>query len=155
MGTMTAQILVGESHPYQGGIIPSHMLFLSENSRPAWTLKPLLFDQDRANDKKEIVWIPTVDHMLEDALLMIALHIQQDHELIQLAKSLYRNALHARVELYESFDVSQRMQLYEKCRMLSEYPKIIISVFNESTIKDQLQVLNGYQMESEVCCSND
>jgi hypothetical protein len=33
MATLTAQILVGGSHPNQGGINPSHYLFLSESSR--------------------------------------------------------------------------------------------------------------------------
>ena len=38
MGTVTAQILIGSPHPNDGGIIPSHYLFLSENDRPSWTL---------------------------------------------------------------------------------------------------------------------
>lgn len=35
MGTFTAVILVGHEHRYDGGIIPSHAVYLSENSRPA------------------------------------------------------------------------------------------------------------------------
>ena len=38
MGTVTAQILIGSPHPNDGGIIPSHYLFLSENDRPSWSL---------------------------------------------------------------------------------------------------------------------
>jgi hypothetical protein len=40
MASFTAQILVGSAHPYNGGIIPTHFLFLSENDRPAWILVP-------------------------------------------------------------------------------------------------------------------
>ena len=38
MATMTAQILVGNPHPYHGGINPTHKIYLSESSRPALIL---------------------------------------------------------------------------------------------------------------------
>ena len=41
MATITAHILVGSAHPNHGGILRTHSLFLSENSRPAWTLAEL------------------------------------------------------------------------------------------------------------------
>jgi hypothetical protein len=47
MGTFTAQILIGNNHRYGGGIIPSHAVFLSENSRPAWILKNLDLNEFR------------------------------------------------------------------------------------------------------------
>ena len=31
MASLTAQLLIGSPHPNDGGIIPSHYLFLSEN----------------------------------------------------------------------------------------------------------------------------
>ncbi len=34
MSAMTAHILIGNPHPYHGGIIPLHKIYLSENSRP-------------------------------------------------------------------------------------------------------------------------
>jgi hypothetical protein len=38
MGTITAQILVGSPHLYHDGLMPTHQVFLSENSRPARVL---------------------------------------------------------------------------------------------------------------------
>jgi len=51
-----------------------------------------------------VVWVPTVDDMLEDAFLMIALHVVKDQELVQLARSFSRGATSHRLELYDSFD---------------------------------------------------
>jgi len=76
MATMTAQILVGRPHTNHDGINPTHYLFLSENSRPAWVLVSQNIFPKEQRDHSRITWIPTVENMLEDALLMIALHGQ-------------------------------------------------------------------------------
>ncbi len=76
MATFTAQILVGSPHPNHGGINPTHSLFLSENSRPAWILVDPYPDSGPRNSR--IVWIPTLENMLEDALLMIAVYVCKD-----------------------------------------------------------------------------
>ena len=150
MGTMTAQFLVGTPHQNHDGIQPTHYLFLSENSRPAWVLVPQnIFRDDRIQNK--VTWIPTVENMLEDAFLMIAIHIQKDREIIELAESFYKNAQSDRLELYEHFSDSQRTQLYEMCRQLS-FTKVIITVFRNSTILRQLQIIEQYKMDVEVCC---
>ncbi len=36
MAALTTQILIGRPHLNDGGIIPSHFLFLSEGNRPSW-----------------------------------------------------------------------------------------------------------------------
>lgn len=150
MGTMTAQILVGSSHPNHDGIQPTHWLFLSENSKSAWVLTSQnIFEEDITTN--QIIWIPSIDNMLEDAFLMIAIHIEQNPEVIDLAKSFSKNIGAERLELYEEFKDSQRQQLYEKCRQMSQFPKVIISVFQSSTIQMQLKIIEQYQMDVEVC----
>jgi hypothetical protein len=42
MSTMTAQLLIGEAHPYDGGISPTHSIFLSLMPRG---LLPQKFDR--------------------------------------------------------------------------------------------------------------
>ncbi|RKZ30120.1 hypothetical protein DRQ33_08150, partial [bacterium] len=134
MATLTAQILVGRPHPNHGGINPTHYLFLSENDRPAW----MLFDQNIFRKERQgyskITWIPTVENMLEDALLMIAIHILKNREIVEMAKGFSSKIESKRVELYSNFNESQRNMLYQKCREISDFPKIIISVFRGSTI---------------------
>ena len=68
-----------------------------------------------------------------------------------LAKSFSKNIGAERLELYEEFKDSQRQQLYEKCRQMSQFPKVIISVFQSSTIQMQLKIIEQYQMDVEVC----
>ena len=85
MGIFTAQILVGHDHRNHGGIIPSHAVYWSENSRPAWILDTIdLFSDDI--DKKKVCWIPKVDNMLEDAMLLIGIHVIKDETVIRAEK---------------------------------------------------------------------
>ena len=151
MATLTAQILVGRSHSNHDGINPTHYLFLSENDRPAWVLVcQNVFRKERQSHSK-ITWIPTVENMLEDALLMIAIHICRNREVIQHAKSFNAKIQTDRIEVYADLEESQRKLLYQACRSMSDFPKIIISVFRGSTIEKQLSLFEKYRMDVEVC----
>lgn len=151
MATMTAQILIGSGHPNHDGIGPSHYLFLSENSRPAWLLvEQNVFMSSKKRDAK-IVWIPTVESMLEDAFLMIAVHVLKDQGIVEVIKSFNKAALSDRLEMYDSLEEAERKLLYEKCRMITRFPKLILSVFTGSTLMGQLGVIKKYDMDIEVC----
>lgn len=95
MATLTAQILVGSPHPNHDGLNPSHYLFLSENDRPAWVLVHQNIFEEQKTDVGKITWIPTVENMLEDALLMVAIYIQKNHEIIEMAKSFLARLIHS------------------------------------------------------------
>lgn len=89
MGTMTAQILIGKSHPYHGGINPSHYLFLFENDRPVLTLVPENISTGRPQSS-EIRWIPSsYENILEDAILMIAINVYKVNNLVKIANQLF------------------------------------------------------------------
>ena len=151
MATKTAQILIGSPHPHDDGIIPSHYLFLSENSRPSWQLvKENLYNEEK-NKYLKIIWIPTVENMLEDGLLMVAVHVLKNQEILEIANDYSVKLESKRLELYSDLDEEQRNNLYQKCRDLSEFPKLIISVFRSSSIERQLTVLEKYKMDVEVC----
>jgi hypothetical protein len=160
MGSFTAQILVGEPHIYHGGIYPSHYLFLSENDRPAWTMvnQNIIdghFDLKDLSEvkKKRIVWIPTVEHMLEDALLMIVIHIIENQEVIDLAKTIYKDADAERVEMYCYTD-PQRDKLYKACRKIENWPKIVVTLLRDSSITTtKMKILKKYSIAAEVCVS--
>lgn len=151
MGTITAQMLVGNPHPNHGGITPSHYLFLSENSRPAWLLIGQNIFEEAGPVSPRKTWVPTVENMLEDALLMIAIHIGKDQEIITMASDFCGKAIPERIEMYKDFSDSQRSLLYQRCRQVSSFPKIILTVFMGSTIEKQLSVLEHYKMDTEVC----
>ncbi|MEW6710971.1 MAG: hypothetical protein AB1403_14185 [Candidatus Riflebacteria bacterium] len=151
MGSYTAQILIGEPHPNHDGIIPSHMLFLSENSRPALILEKLPAKKDNKTEKSGIVWIPTLENMLDDAILMIAIHVLKKTEIIELANSFSNNLGKSSCELYEELSAEQLDKLYVVCRKLQAFPKLMISVFSGSHLNNCLKSINHYQMDVEVC----
>jgi hypothetical protein len=149
MATLTAEILVGSPHPNHDGINPTHYMFLSENSRPAWMLVPENIFQETPEAK--ITWIPTIENMLEDALLMIAIHVLKEEEIVKLAEKFFTNTKPHWAELYRDISKEDREALYEKCRKIENKYKIILTVFATSTIHSQLAVLEHYKMDVEVC----
>lgn len=146
MGSFTAQILVGQAHPYQGGIIPSHLLFLSENSRPAWVLTML----DSASNEEKITWIPTVENMLQDALLMISVYVLKNQK-IRSAPEIKKILKKDFIELYDDIGEKSLQELYNKCLNIDFHCKLVVVTFEGSTIRGQLKVLQDYEMDLEVC----
>jgi len=74
MASLIAQILIGCPHPNHDRINTTHYLFLSENDRPGWVLVDQNISQEDRSSLPKITWIPTVENMLEDALLMVSYH---------------------------------------------------------------------------------
>lgn len=145
MATFTGQIIVGQGHPYHSGIQPDYILWLSENSRPAWLLQPF-----ENNKKSKVVWIPTVENMLEDALLMIAIYIEKNSDVLAVWNHLGL-AEEERIELYEKTSDEQRRQLYALCRTIRYSRKLIFTILKQSTIMPQIAVLKNYSCELELC----
>jgi len=149
MSTVTAQILIGHPHLYHGGIGPTHYLFLLENSRPVWIL--VNENISRFTRLRKIRWIPTIEHMLEDALLMIGVHLIKNKELMDMAMSFNPDYKKPMIELYSTFSDEQLNKLYKKCREIKNFPKIVVVALNESAIKSQLDILEKYKMDVDVC----
>lgn len=144
MATITAQLIVGEAHTWHGGISNATTLNLYENSRPAWVYEP-------AGRKEEnIYWIPTVENMLEDGLLLAAVHIWRNDDIVRTLKSVTGNDSLNQLELYNVSKEDLEI-LYEKCRALNNGAKVIISVFNGSTLLGQVGVMEKYKVEHEIC----
>jgi hypothetical protein len=96
MASYTAQVLVGTADFWHGGIDPTHFLWLSENSRPAWVLEPAdgnegglpVRTSQASSAHRRIVWVPsTVEHILGEGLLLIALHVERNEPTIELART--------------------------------------------------------------------
>jgi hypothetical protein len=151
LATLTAQMLVGRSHPNSGGINPTHYLFFSENDRSAWILVPEnVFEWGPERSTERIVWIPTIENALEDALLMVAIYVLEDQGIRELAADRLRR-LDKHAEVYEAFDRPLLEELYSRSRALEADYKIVLTLLNNSDILRQLPVLEHYKMEVEVC----
>lgn len=100
MATFTAHALVGQSHPNHAGILPTHRLYLSENSRPAWILLPeALSVRDGSAMESKVIWLSTLENMLEDGLLLIAVQALQDPVVTELAAEHFQTAAGSSIDL--------------------------------------------------------
>lgn len=97
------------------------------------------------------MWIPTIENMLEDALLMIGLYVLEDQKLLELAKKYFDNFEADQTTLYDDIAEEDRKKLYKECRKLDDQYKIVITSFDDEKFRDQIQVLKEYSMDVSVC----
>jgi hypothetical protein len=160
MSTITAQILIGNGHLNHDGILSGYStLNFSENSRPAWILK---------NKYKNIVWIPTIERTLEDGLLLIALNFLENKELNEMAKHYFTDGIikeniqtyklkhkktNERVDtLYSQISTNHLDALHKKCQQINWGAlKVILNIFKQSHLLTQLNTVQNYSMNIEVC----
>ena len=143
--------MVGKPDFLHNGIYPTHCLMLYENDRPVWVLTPTL--KSPTENIKKTVWIPTVEHMLEDALLMIGIHVVKDKELTHLANKFFKHRGRNQIWLYDDISKDDLKKLREVCKkVLPKYNlKIVVAITLDSTILRQIGNLKDYKIECEVC----
>lgn len=151
MATITSQMLVGHSHDLNGGILPTHILLLSEGSKPVWILKNLDILEDHKYEFDTVRWIPTSDNVIEDALLMISIYILKDSFLCAKASKYFRNMLDNPIDLSKDISSENLKELHAVCRKLQYDYKIILSCFTGTSLEHKLEVLKLYSMDIEVC----
>jgi len=147
----TALILVGRPRPDDGGIIPTHLLQLCEGSRPVWVLSAI--GGPGAESPSPIRWVPTGEHPIEDALLLIGLHAVRDEDLLLLAGRIAPEVLDERVDLARMLPGERLDELRSVWRRLeagADY-KLAVTVFDGSLARSELEVLARYEMELELC----
>lgn len=151
MATITSQILVGHSHDLNGGIIPTHILLLSEGSKPVWILKNLDILEDHKHGFGTVRWIPTSDNVIEDALLMISIYVLKDSFLCEKASKYIRNMMVSSIDLSRDISSENLKELHTMCRKLQYDYKIILSCFAGTSLEHKLDVLKLYSMDIEIC----
>lgn len=149
MATLTAQILIGTEHPFHDGINPTHFLFLSENDRPALILvEENIYFENKSSQK--IIWIPTVENMFEDALLMINFHVLKAKKLTDLLddNELDLNKSHDTLydfykKLFQKKKITQDELNALNIKIFKEYnnAKLVISVLKESSLYRQINTI--------------
>lgn len=151
MATITAQILIGHTNPLGGGMLPTHCMLLSEGSKPVWILKNLDILEDHTSSFNTIRWIPTEEHILEDALLMISINILKDEKLLEKAKKYFANLSKPLVNLNDDIAVCSLEELRSINKVLKYDYKVAISCFSGTSIEHKLDMLKDYCMDVEVC----
>ena len=167
MGTWTAQILVGRSHPNHGGIGARYQLFLSENSRPCWECFPIFPPRPGEVLKNEghTVWIPPgPENILKCGLLMVAFHCFElmgsqavNKELVSSAKSMSKKIMDKRVDFDQGILTDKQFkELYGMAKKIKidDSTKLIVTVLAGSSIAGQLKELKKHKYDFEVCFSD-
>ncbi|MBX7135830.1 MAG: hypothetical protein K1X67_24445 [Fimbriimonadaceae bacterium] len=148
MATTTATAVIGHAHPSGGGINPTHVLFLTENDRPSLSLYRI---KSEGSFSRLAIWIPTVENMLEDLLLMVAALTGAHRPLAQAFKAEAGSGA-ARFDM-TTISGERRHELYASCRELPLGRKIVLSVLEDSTLVQQAARLRSFQADCELCLS--
>ncbi len=156
MATMTAQILIGSPHTYHGGINPTHKIYLSENSRPALILtREDIHEKGTKDTFEKVTWIPTLENMLDDILLMVSFFILKDEYISQELSKIDVKKLNF-LEMYEDIDKETRLKLYKSNKeIIGGYKdlKFIFSIFEGSSLISAINEVKLFKIEHELCIS--
>lgn len=154
MATITAYALLGKAHPAHGGLEETHLIRLSEDSRPCLHLYRIDRDRDGSLLGERIgKWVPTADHTLEDLLLMVAVLVEEDAELTAaLKRGLPDGNIRTIHALSDAGDI-RRNKLYAAMRARRWRKKLVLTVLRGSTIERQLDRLRMLSLKCEVCVS--
>jgi len=130
-------------------------VFLWENSLPAWTLVNQNISTEMNPKKEKIKWIPSKpEHILEDCLLMIAFHVIKNPEIISLVKKFFNQYDMKNVDLSSNLHTNAREELISSCRKITNWPKMVIIGMYNSSINNQISVLECYTLDKEICISD-
>ena len=178
MGTYTCQILIGGSHTYHGGILPSYQMFLSENSRAAWILRKMPSSPEEiVKEVDRIAWIPAgPETIMRDGMMMIAYHILREPNFVKKVNEVVGASIDKHLDLNDfGWDKKRKEwseklydklnELYKSCKLIEHWPNMIITILGGSSLENSrfenekwnggLDVLNEYNINSEVCISRN
>jgi len=150
MKEVTASIIV---HSIEGGDLPPHVLLLRETMRPRWFLCPFdLYQQGYAG--KRIVWMPTTEHMLEDGLLMVTLHLLKDEKVVKMAKEYFKKDPAADIQMYDDIDPEGLNEMRVFSSRSKKRCSMLVSVLAGSYLLERphLSVLKKYPNLDPVVC---
>lgn len=148
MATITAHFLVGTAHPNHGGIIPTHQMFLYENDRPKFVLSEIGSEKSRV-----AVWVPTKEHMLDDALLMIAVHVMGAFSMKEIAKSGTKAKSKKPFQIYDDMSEKTHAKLIKNLPGVPDFPKVVVTILAGSELRNHLPAIKRYSMDIEVCAT--
>ncbi len=154
MAVITATIFIGSAHAYGGGIQPSHMIQLSENSRmslhlTSYATNPYATSFTVPESDGGIVVIPTVGNTIHDIFLMISTYI--------LGNVTPRTPLHTpqKTSFYDLFTKDELEELYRQSRTAVEglNIKVVFHLLDESHLLTKLDAIESYPCDFEITTS--
>ena len=148
MATYTGQLLCGDGHPNDDGLMPSSVrsLWLSENSRPAWII-------GEPRRRPTYVWLPHApDTILSDGLLMVVTLILEQHSLWRSVGIDIDPQQRPTIDLAKVITPDQHDALLNAARAASvgSRLKVIVAAFTGSSVLAQLSQTREFAFDVEV-----
>jgi hypothetical protein len=150
MHETTAEIWIGHDQSSewmgtQGGINPTHLMLLRENSRPAWMLLPgNLYATKPPTIGPAKVWVPTAKNPIQDALLLFAVMGAKVPEVRAVLNEFEKSRTKNRLDLDDKFPRGLPKQVYEANQRHLKGWHVIVSVGNYSLARADLGTLRKY-----------
>jgi hypothetical protein len=140
MATTTATILIGRAHQNNSGINPTHIIFFTENDRPAIIVKSL---EEKSENR---VVIPTIDNTVDDIYLTIAVYILNGFKPSKELANANRDSLG------HILDLDQRINLYNETLIFfsKNRIKVVFNILDNSHLLTQLDAIKKYPNDFEV-----
>lgn len=151
------------SEPSVQGRHPTHVLWLSVNGRPGWLLEPTGRElsggptSEREGDnpspwaEEATVWIPSAEHLLDDAILLMAVHVLRDDSVLARVRERFPSLTEIRspfedepIEL-EKLREGDLAELRERCREIDVDAKLVVTVLEGSSLETHFPIF-GYGM---------
>ncbi|TVQ25838.1 MAG: hypothetical protein EA383_07165 [Spirochaetaceae bacterium] len=156
MATFTAQVLIGSSHPNHDGIIPTHALLVSENSRAALVLMPFGVHEgevraDDATNPRRIVWIPHPAHVVDDLVLQVLVHVMREPAVSSGAEEIIPGLTTAEHVDLSELNAADRGTLSALCLGVAFIPKLVVTLLGGSLLTPNITRFGDYTMDIEIC----
>jgi hypothetical protein len=153
MTAVNSLILVGNAHPNDGGNRAFAEISQECGDRPLLHLKWKKFFKNTETDVfRDFKMIPTVENMLDDAILLVAYAICRHPKIFPIVNSMTQEKpLTTRLmTMYQDFTLEQRLDLYAVLKTMDDLPKISWCLFRNSDLNESLINLKEYSIECEV-----
>lgn len=154
MTDATAWIAVSPESAALGSdhLSPTHLLVLSENDRATWELQTI----GQGSPQKPVTWIPqSPSTFVHDAMLMLAVHVFEDEQILEPASRSIRDVGANRLDLNMPDRSTELMPLYELCRRTSWRCLMVVTVLSHSWLRDVLDDFREYPFRVRICSEDE
>lgn len=164
MSTCTCELILGKADMNHSGITFNHRLTLYENSRAilVFERKPSLTDGGQLVDR----WVPHVDKILEDSMVMLAGYGAGDETVLNLITemkmgkddqeilNLYDVDDELMEKLYSTSKQAFKLKVFKSSNRRSyDRWKVIACIFRYSSILNEVERFLDYDLDIEICQS--
>lgn len=151
MSACTCYAMIGHASREGEGLRVGHTVRLVEGGRPAWKIE-LPVDGEKM---RELMWVPSLEHTIDDLVVMMGIHVIKTPKLLELAKSVTEIDLMADVVEVYTIPADERNALYSAAQEVDGSFKMGLVVFDGCMLEQgrRLESVGNYVFDVEICRS--